>query len=463
MSQVSDDLRKLLKVPDGGNGEVQLKGGLLYTPSNGNKYPMFNGIPWFFENPRATLFQWQGQIESSLSAIAREVDRLHAVINEWGQLSQELPAESLDRVKTQKEFKQKYLNQLEEILKEFIDKKSKHLEANQILAYKIPSAQRISSYVTNIFRDWVWGEKENAYYLKIADEFLVKDAPLGDAVILGAGACRFPYDFHEKLRQERKEGGITCALDFNPLLLAAGKTICDGSSLDLVEFPNFPKKLSDCAVEHVLKAPQKASQGLEFLFADAMNPPFRSSSLSTVITPWLIDIIPQPFSLFVKKLNRLLKKGGRWLNFGSLVFHNPNPYLQHSSEEVVQILESNGFRVQKQEDREVPYLSSPHSQQTRFEKMMCFVVEKLEDTNPAPFFRVLPEWILKTNQPVPKDKIFDQDAFAYRLYGDLLKEVNNKKSIEDLAEDVSRDYRMSKDVAIKSVQQFFVRMWEQKN
>ena len=59
------------------------------------------------------------------------------------------------------------------------------------------------------------------------------------------------------------------------------------------------------------------------MLADALRPPFAEGAFDTVVTPWLIDIVSENLTVFAARINRLLKEGGRWVNFGSLAFAEP--------------------------------------------------------------------------------------------------------------------------------------------
>ena len=48
------------------------------------------------------------------------------------------------------------------------------------------------------------------------------------------------------------------------------------------------------------------------MLADALRPPFARESFDTVITPWLVDIVSEEFALLARRVNGLLRKGGRF-------------------------------------------------------------------------------------------------------------------------------------------------------
>ncbi len=64
----------------------------------------------------------------------------------------------------------------------------------------------------------------------------------------------------------------------------------------------------------------RRAPGLELVAADALQPPFADGAFDTVVTPWFVDIIGEPFARVAARVNLLLKPGGRWINCGSLAF-----------------------------------------------------------------------------------------------------------------------------------------------
>ena len=78
--------------------------------------------------------------------------------------------------------------------------------------------------------------------------------------------------------------------------------------------------------------------------ADALQPPFADGAFDTVVTPWFIDIIGEPFARVAARINLLLKPGGRWINFGSLAFSRAAHAERISLEEVRELLPQVGIR-----------------------------------------------------------------------------------------------------------------------
>ena len=74
-----------------------------------------------------------------------------------------------------------------------------------------------------------------------------------------------------------------------------------------------------------------ARAGLELVAADALQAPFADGVFDTVVTPWFIDIIGEPFARVAARVNLPLKPGGRWINTGSLAFSRARARRAHRS------------------------------------------------------------------------------------------------------------------------------------
>ena len=114
-----------------------------------------------------------------------------------------------------------------------------------------------------------------------------------------------------------------------------------------------------------LSAPAPARAGLELVAADALQPPFADGAFDTVVTPWFVDIIGEPFARVAARVNLLLKPGGRWINFGSLAFSRAAHAERFGLEEVLESMPrpaSPRFTVR---ENTMPYMRSPASRHSR--------------------------------------------------------------------------------------------------
>ena len=312
-------------------------------------FPLIGGLPWLFAEPNAALGEWRGRYNFLARSLTADRQRYAAGLRKPGVVAAtKQRLEMLDRAAAH------HLEQLRQLLAPLaIDIDNAKLEAFLALRTRLPPDQGLMTYYPNIHRDWCWGEQENEASIGIVLETL-GDREAGRTLVLGAGAGRLTYDFHQ-----RSNARETYGLDFNPLLILLADRISRGETIELHEFPLAPIDLDNSAPLRQLKAPEPARDGLSFLFADVHRIPFPAKRFDTIITPWLVDIIPGEFSSFCAQINHLLDDGGVWINFGSLNFHQADPRSQLSPEECLELIEQQGFTAASHTNNEIPYMCSP--------------------------------------------------------------------------------------------------------
>jgi hypothetical protein len=256
----------------------------------------------------------------------------------------------------------------------------------------------------------------------------------------------------------RTAASLTAALDFNPLLSIVADRVTRGDTLELFEFPLAPR--GSAAVLRTLAAPRPARPGLVHVLADAHRPPFRRGVFDTVVTPWLIDILPERFDVLCARVNALLRDGGRWLNFGSLSFHDPDPALRYGLGECRDALEENGFGDLTIVESEIPYLSSPASRHARREHIVSWSAHKRRDVKKVPRHHALPEWLVRGTDPVPLADSFRSQAAATRIHALLMTLIDGRRSIKEMAKLVVDQRLMSAAEAEPAIRSFLIKMYD---
>ena len=331
-------------------------------------------------------------------------------------------------------------------------------DAAGLLHGKLPKSQGLSSYLDNVFRDWAWDNGENEALLAAVEGVLgaSPETKLGSVLTLGAGACRLPYDIHRRYAPTR-----SVVVDLNPLLLLIGSEVIRGGTVPLYEFPIAPLNAHSFAVLQELSAPVPLDcDNFSFVLADATKPPFAAGSFDTVITPWLIDIIPQDLRSFIPQVNHCLKGGGTWVNTGSLAFFHNDETWRYSEEEVVELLEQNGFLVVAAERKSVPYLQSPHSAHGRCEKVFSFAARKLEDAVAPRPPEYLPDWILNTSLAVPASTETAISSSHHLLKAQVLATIDGKSTIKQISRSLARQYGLGRRETENAVQRILLENWE---
>lgn len=415
-----------------------------------NTYPTTGGLLWLFASPNAAFHDWKTKYNFFLQTLAQEVEEIKASLRETSLLK-----ETQDRLQRLVQGKQEHLKEVKKVLEPLAVSEEGPIERGMALKVKLPETQQLMSYYHNVLRDWGWGEEENRSSLAIIQKALKGDENLGAVAVLGAGAGRLAVDCHNHFSVTK-----TLAVDINPFLSLCLKRMVDGRALTFYEFPFAPVNKESFAARVRCEAKEGCKENFFVLLADAMNPPLADQAVNTVITPWLIDIVPQDSRTFFKRLNRILPVNGRWINFGSLAYHQKSPHLCYSREEILRLAAEAGFLIESVQEDEVPYLQSPHSCQKRFEKIFCFVAKKVADVPQAETFYYLPAWIRDTDAAIPVVKELTQMVIINRTFADLVALVDGKRSIADISTAFAAHTRMHPDEALELVRQLFINLFE---
>ncbi|MEQ1802091.1 MAG: PqqD family protein [Gammaproteobacteria bacterium] len=322
------------------------------------------------------------------------------------------------------------------------------------LQTRLPTDQGLTTYYANIHRDWAWGDTENAESLKLVCSVLGPGA-LGTVVVLGAGAGRLAYDLHQQLPADS-----TIALDFNPLLALIAARAATGEGVELWEFPIAPRSIGDHAVLQTLVAPEPVREGFYLILGDVLRPPFVAGSVDVVVTPWVVDILPEDFRNVAARVNGLLKPGGRWICFGSLAFSQPEAASRYSLEEVLAIVMDSGFAEPDVREDEIPYMSSPASRHGRRELVVTIGATKTDPVARPPRHRALPDWLVAGTQPVPLLPAFQLQAMTTRIYGFIMGLIDGRRSVADMAKLLADQRLMTREEAEPAIRTFLTKMYE---
>jgi SAM-dependent methyltransferase len=418
---MSDPLLPLLQCPSCRRGVPAAVDGGYACSACGATFPRLDGIAWLFPDAPAALAEWRNRTTLYLEEFDAERRRAAADLE-----SIEAGSTGAARVRRLATAYADHSALVRSLLAPLATAAGAMPHATQVaFGTELPPTQDLHSYHANAHRDWAWGDAENE-----ASHALVADA-LGpgrtSVLVLGAGAGRLAYDLHD-----RGDATTTVALDLNPLLLTVGSRAARGEGSELYEFPLAPKDADSVAIRRRLVAPRPSRDGLVFVCADAWRAPFPAQSFDAVVTPWLVDIVDLPFPDVAAHVNRLLRPGGRWVNFGSLSFAARRPALRWSGAEVLEIVAASGFEVRATSDTALPYLSSPASRHARVETVALFAADKVrrgprEASPPLP-----PPWLIDTSLPVPRTDDLELAGTASRIQAILLALFDGSRSIDDV-------------------------------
>ena len=198
--------------------------------------------------------------------------------------------------------------------------------------------------------------------------------------------------------------------------------------------------------------------GFHLVLGDALRAPFAAASFDTVVTPWLIDIVGEDLNVFSARINRLLKKEARWINFGSLAFASSSQSQCYSPEEVKAIVAENGFSDPYVSQATIPYMCSPASRHGRREKVFAFSAYKERKGEKIGRHRALPDWIVTGKDPVPLTRSFRTQAMTTQIYSFIMSLIDGKRSIEEMAKILEQQKLMTREEAVPAIRSFLTRM-----
>ncbi|NUM58006.1 MAG: hypothetical protein HUU56_05200, partial [Bdellovibrionaceae bacterium] len=345
---------------------------------------------------------------------------------------------------------------MSEILNDFFPNLTNAQEIpKNIHDFYVPSQQTLALYLENIFRDFGddTSSNENELSLEICKKlFKNLPQPIESMAVLGVGACRLALDLHLNLSIQK-----TLAIDFNPLLLMIALKMMSGKNLKLYEISSFPLSLDDVCRERILSYQHyKKISGFFPILADFQHLPLKNETLDVVLTPWIIDILPLSFNQVSAIINRVLKKGGFWINHGPLGFMHADPLEQLTSQEIKEKLSQNGFEVSEDFVEPLPYLQSEIKSQKRYEKTYNFVARK-KSSIPEVATSLLPDWLCNRDLPIPLSSELKQQQIIAKTYADVFCSLNGTTSYNQLLELFSKHYKMPLDQADQTLLHLFTK------
>ncbi len=420
--------------------------------SCGQKFPLLDRVPCLFAEPAATLAEWRQRLQFALEKLGQDSRNLQLELQ-----NPRLRPLTRERLTNLVQASGDQAQRLAELLAPLALHKAQTGYATHLaLQTRLPADQGLTTYYPNIHRDWAWGDTENAESLKLVSSALGPAGRADSVAVLGAGAGRLAYDLHRHLRPS-----TTLAVDFNPLLALVAARAADGTGTALWEFPLAPRTLADHAVLRSLVAPEPAPAGFTVLLADVLRPPLLAGSLDLVVTPWVVDILPEDFRTFAARVNGLLKPGGRWICFGSLAFSQPAAATRYSLEEVLAVIMDSGFGDPEVREDEIPYMCSPASRHGRRELVVTIGATKAQAVPRPARPRALPDWLVNGTQPVPLLPAFQLQTMTTRIYGFIMGLIDGRRSLSEMARLLVEQRLMTREEAEPAVRTFLTKMYDE--
>ena len=399
--------------------------------------------------PVSTAIQgWSARLNGFQQKVLQEIESLNSALKD-----KKISKLTRQRIKLLLKAKTTYREQITTPLQFFNDSGfDQSISSNANLAQN----QGVDSYINNVFRDWCWENGENEELVQAVTDILPESsfAP-SEVLTMGAGAARFSFDFHHKWQAD-----YSVLLDINPFLLSTASKIIAGEAVSLYEFPIAPSSSEEYAVLQQCKLPNSVvdsqAANFDYVLADVSNVPFTDKSFDTILTPWLIDIIPMDFRDFIPHVNRLLKPGGVWINTGSLAFFHKQENWNYSEAEIVDLLKKYGFEIEHAARRNINYLRSPHSAHGRLENVFSFSARKQFDSIPPKAHAYLPDWLSNGNVAIPQLKQLVAASSKHLLQAQVLSAIDGVRTVEEIGGLLAKQYGMSEANASAAVRQILI-------
>jgi SAM-dependent methyltransferase/uncharacterized protein YbaR (Trm112 family) len=415
-------------------------------------FPALAEIPWLFSEPNYARSEWRQRLDFLSRRLEHDTQQIDQALTKRADLLP-LTCQRLESRKAALTDQSERFRALLEPLE--LDASSTSYEMYLALRTQLPPDQGLTTYYPNLHRDWCWGDEENEAALGLLASGLKNLTGETKVLVLGSGAGRLAYDIHNV-----HSPAITVALDFNPLLQLVLQRVANGETVELFEFPLAPRSLEDHAVLREHRAPAATRPGLHAVLGDALRAPFKNGAFDVVVTPWLVDILPDDFATLCQRINCLLADKGRWLNFGSLQFGHAGFDRQYSPEECAALVEAAGFATPETEEATVPYLSSPASRHGRQETVFAWQAVKTRKSKQPARYAALPDWLVKGTDPVPVLEAFRVQAASTRIHAGLMSLIDGKRSLKDMAKILVNQRVMTLADAEPAIRTFLTKMYQ---
>lgn len=292
----------------------------------------------------------------------------------------------------------------------------------------------VVKYAEHLFRDWVWGDDENATTLDLVTPLLPN--PCSRLAVFGAGTARLALDL-----AVREHAAEIYALDLNPLPLLVADQLLSGQVVELPEFPLAPLSESCAAVTRRLKFEAPRPAGLQLFLADALDAPFEPQSFDAVLTPWFIDDLAVDVGYTARAVNRALIPGGVWVNVGPLMFKQ-DLVRTCSIERVHQLVREAGFEILEASAQDLRYFDSPVSATRRIDRTYAFSARKITESSAVARSARERSPVLDLMRPVPVTQALSSALNQAVLIAGITSLVDGQRTLADIAMSLGRDWNV---------------------
>jgi len=387
-------------------GQLSEQAGLYSCTECKAGYPTLGGVPCLLPQPD----RWRASWRLQLSELCRAAQETVTMFEKELRKPALLPSTRL-RLQTQIALTKKTLAELVTI----VEPAAGPNMDDPLLAPRIDPLNTFHY----LHRDWA-ETTENATALACVERVL-DDAPLRRLLVLGAGAGRLAYDLHRTRRAT-----LTVALDIDPLVALVAQRMVSGGCIELTEARSNATEMTRFGVLRRLQAPAGPVERFHVLLANGLMPPLRAQMFDTVLTPWFIDVVPPDLRDFMSVLSQVLVPGGRWLNYGPLLFPPSRPAAyRYAREELAEIAQAAGFQITRETDELVRFAYSPLAARGRLEHCIAFSAQKGVPKADA--------WLQIPHLPIPDFPGRAELCHESAAFNAIIALVDGRRSINDIA------------------------------
>ena len=424
----------------------------------GRRFPIVAGIPCLLADPHAEIDEWCFRADDFVRDNAASRDKLLAQVVGGGDVLPRTRA----RVQRAREHLEEHRDRLLALAQAGgIEPRKRSTKDRE----RVPGESTLTAYYHQLHRDWGWGDRAEVDEVAAAVAAIeaVLPAPrrepaeheLGDVLVLGAGACRVPWELHRRRRPRS-----TLALDLNPLPFIVVRKLLDGDEIKLFEFPIRPRSSESAVVEWTYRldtTPDDNAHRFYLAFADGLDPPVSPHRFDTVITPWFIDQIPKDLGDIFATLRAVLKPGGTWINHGPLIYHPAHTAFLHRYcvDEVLELAEAAGFSIETHAFTRMPYMVSPAGSAGRSEMVLTLrATMRAADVVDAPSEAESegpPAWLTDPTVPIPRLPGLESYQPPHPMFAVIASAIDGTATAADIGRLLSQKHNVPAGTATEGV------------